>query len=63
VKVWFNAGTLEHEILRQPTAEGVQILTLTLESLDQVIRFLLNVRQTQVVEDERNFVLNLENNT
>ena len=60
MKVGLNASTLEHEVLRQPAAEGVQILTLALESLDQIIRFLLNVRQTQVVEDERDFVLNLK---
>ncbi len=60
MKVRLNAGALENEVLRQPTAEGVQILTLALEGLNQIIRFLLNVRQTQVIKDERYFILDLE---
>jgi hypothetical protein len=59
VKVWLDASSFENEILSEPTAESVELLSLAGQRLDEVVRLLLHVHQAQVVENKRNLVLNL----
>jgi hypothetical protein len=60
VKVWLDAGSLEHEVLGQPAAVRVDLLALALQRVDQVVRLLLHVHQAQIVEDEGDLVLHLK---
>ena len=59
MEIGFDASSLEDEILGQPRAERVQVLSLALQSLDEIVRLLLHVHQAQVVENECHFVLHL----
>jgi hypothetical protein len=62
MKIWLDASAFENEVLGQPAAESVELLTLALENLYQVVGLLLHVHQAQVVENERHFVLHLGKN-
>jgi hypothetical protein len=34
MKIWLDASAFENEVLGQPAAESVELLTLSLENLD-----------------------------